>query len=90
MAKPKSRIGRAAIASMLGVDINAASPTPPATAATPVDDPNGGEIAAGGYAHTNHPVRDRIESGVARADNALVLDPRRVVQRGRYVRPFTE
>ena len=35
-------------------------------------------------------MRDRAESGVARAENALVLDPRRVVQRGRYVRPFTE
>jgi ParB-like chromosome segregation protein Spo0J len=37
-----------------------------------------------------HPVRDRSESGVARADNALVLDPRRIVRRGLYVRPFTD
>jgi ParB-like chromosome segregation protein Spo0J len=35
-------------------------------------------------------VRDHYESGVARADNALVLDARRVVRRGRYVRPFTD
>jgi ParB-like chromosome segregation protein Spo0J len=37
-----------------------------------------------------HPVRDRFESGVARAENALVLDPRRISLRGRYVRPFTD
>lgn len=76
MAKPKSRIGRAAIAGMLGVDPNTDRPSPP-TAGSVAPPPN-------------HPVRDRTESGVARADNALVLDPNRVLQRGRYVRPFTD
>jgi ParB-like chromosome segregation protein Spo0J len=79
MGKPKSRVESAAIADMLGV------PAAPKTGAagdmgTPSADRGEGL----------HPVRDRIESGVARADNALVLDPRRVVRRGHYVRPFTD
>ncbi len=78
MAKPKSRVQSAAIAGMLGVPL---STTPPPGEAG--DRPSSrGEGA--------HPVRDHYESGVARADNALVLDARRVVRRGRYVRPFTD
>lgn len=75
MAKPKSRIESAAIAGMLGVT--------PGHAASPADP---GAMRGEGA----HPVRDQFESGVARADNALMLDPRRVVRRGRYVRPFTD
>ncbi len=78
MAKPKSRVQSAAIAGMLGV-------TSPASA--PAGDADGWSAGRG---EGMHPVRDHYESGVARADNALVLDARRVVRRGRYVRPFTE
>ena len=85
MAKSKSRVGRAAIAGMLGVE-NADQAVDDLTASSIEHGPRGiPEMREGG-----HPVRDRAESGVARADNALVLDPRRVVQRGRYVRPFTD
>jgi ParB-like chromosome segregation protein Spo0J len=35
-------------------------------------------------------VRDRLEAGVARADNTLILHPSRIVRRGSYVRPFTD
>jgi ParB-like chromosome segregation protein Spo0J len=78
MAKPKSRVQSAAIAGMLGV-------APPASAAP--GEPGERPSARGEGAH---PVRDHYESGVARADNALVLDARRIVRRGRYVRPFTD
>jgi ParB-like chromosome segregation protein Spo0J len=78
MAKPKSRVQSAAIAGMLGV----ASPTSAAAGQSGGRDSGRGE--------GTHPVRDHYESGVARADNALVLDARRVVRRGRYVRPFTD
>lgn len=78
MAKPKSRVQSAAIAGMLGV-------TSPASASA--GDADGWGTGRG---EGTHPVRDHYESGVARADNALVLDARRVVRRGRYVRPFTE
>ena len=78
MAKPKSRVQSAAIAGMLGV----ASP-----ASAPAGDADARSVGRG---EGTHPVRDHYESGVARADNALVLDARRVVRRGRYVRPFTE
>ena len=80
MAKPKSRIESAAIAGMLGVSSSSVMPAPGVL-------PPEGVSARGEGAH---PVRDQFESGVARADNALVLDPRRVVRRGRYVRPFTD
>jgi ParB-like chromosome segregation protein Spo0J len=91
MAKPKTRIDRSAIASMLGIApaTDRASDSTPSTESTPADiapesavDRREGEGL--------HPVRDRLESGVARAENALVLDPHRISQRGRYVRPFTE
>jgi ParB-like chromosome segregation protein Spo0J len=83
MAKPKSRVASAAIASMLGVQPStSAVTTPDPSNAPPSDMARAGEGA--------HPVRDRSEAGVARADNALVLDPRRIARRGRYVRPFTE
>jgi ParB-like chromosome segregation protein Spo0J len=78
MAKPKSRVQSAAIAGMLGVAPSASVPA----------DESGGRGA--GRGEGGHPVRDHYESGVARADNALVLDARRVVRRGRYVRPFTD
>jgi ParB-like chromosome segregation protein Spo0J len=78
MAKPKSRVQSAAIAGMLGV-------APPSSG--PADQP---ESRSAGRGEGAHPVRDHYESGVARADNALVLDARRVVRRGRYVRPFTD
>ena len=78
MAKPKSRVQSAAIAGMLGV----ASPT-----SAPAGQSGGRDAGRG---EGTHPVRDHYESGVARADNALVLDARRVVRRGRYVRPFTD
>jgi ParB-like chromosome segregation protein Spo0J len=82
MAKPKSRVQSAAIAGMLGV-------APPPAASGESD--AGRRVASGGARGEGaHPVRDHYESGVARADNALVLDARRVVRRGRYVRPFTE
>jgi ParB-like chromosome segregation protein Spo0J len=78
MAKPKSRVQSAAIAGMLGVSLPA----------------SGGPGESGERASARgegaHPVRDHYESGVARADNALVLDARRIVRRGRYVRPFTD
>ena len=84
MAKPKSRVQSAAIAGMIGVTSGAAAP---ATTA-PVSGPGTATVPRGGEGA--HPVRDHAESGVARADNALVLDPGRVVRRGRYVRPFTD
>ena len=37
-----------------------------------------------------HPVRDRSDAGIARAENTLILHPSRIVRRGRYVRPFTD
>jgi ParB-like chromosome segregation protein Spo0J len=77
MAKPKSRVQSAAIAGMLGVAPSVSAPADDAAS----------RAARGEGAH---PVRDHYESGVARADNALVLDARRVVRRGRYVRPFTD
>lgn len=83
MAKPKSRVASAAIAGMLGVQPSAPAATSPvSTNAPPAELGRAGEGA--------HPVRDRAEAGVARADNALVLDPRRIARRGRYVRPFTD
>ena len=84
MAKPKSRVGSAAIAGMLGVQQPLGS--------SPVgEDPRDRTTAEASRASEGaHPVRDRVESGVARADNALVLDPHRIVRRGRYVRPFTD
>ena len=83
MAKPKSRVQSAAIAGMLGVQ------SPPSATAGESD--AGQRVSGGGgRGEGAHPVRDHYESGVARADNALVLDARRVVRRGRYVRPFTE
>lgn len=81
MAKPKSRVESAAIAGMLGVSGGGA---PPMSSGVGVEAPNGGRVEGA------HPVRDRLESGVSRADNALILDPKRVVRRGRYVRPFTD
>jgi ParB-like chromosome segregation protein Spo0J len=78
MAKPKSRVQSAAIAGMLGV-------APPASAG-----PGESGERASARGEGAHPVRDHYESGVARADNALVLDARRIVRRGRYVRPFTD
>src|SRR5579862_7317958 len=85
MAKPKSRVETAAIAGMLGV---AKQPTEaPASMSKARPSVQGGEADRSEGAH---PVRDRMESGVARADNALVLDPRRITRRGRYVRPFTD
>jgi hypothetical protein len=50
----------------------------------------GSTMPAFGFAEGAHPVRDREEAGVARADNTLVLHPSRIVRRGRYVRPFTD
>jgi ParB-like chromosome segregation protein Spo0J len=100
--KPKPRIGRAAIADMLGVDsvgvdsndaggpAAAVAMTQSADLARQVDRDDREESHTSHPGHPSHPVRDRAESGVARAENALVLDPRRVVQRGRYVRPFTD
>jgi ParB-like chromosome segregation protein Spo0J len=85
MAKPKSRVETAAIAGMLGVA--KASPEPPVATPKGNASPKGGEVERSEGAH---PVRDRAESGVARADNALVLDPHRITRRGRYVRPFTD
>lgn len=83
MAKPKSRVASAAIAGMLGVQPSAPSASSPvSTSAPPTELGRVGEGA--------HPVRDRVEAGVARADNALVLDPHRIARRGRYVRPFTD
>lgn len=83
MAKPKSRVASAAIAGMLGVQPPAPAPnSPPISSAQPSEPARAGEGA--------HPVRDRSEAGVARADNALVLDARRIARRGRYVRPFTD
>lgn len=83
MAKPKSRVQSAAIAGMLGV-------TSPATTSQSDGDAGQRPSTSGARGEGAHPVRDHYESGVARADNALVLDARRVVRRGRYVRPFTE
>ena len=84
MAKPKSRVGSAAVAGMLGVQRP--------TGSTPAEeDPRGPPAGEPPRAQEGaHPVRDRVESGVARADNALVLDAHRIVRRGRYVRPFTD
>src|SRR5208282_6459120 len=69
---------------MLGVGQPAAHPTPGTTESGSRTQVESDRIEGA------HPVRDRMEAGVARADNALVLDPRRIVRRGRYVRPFTE
>ena len=84
MAKPKSRVGSAAIAGMLGVQRPAGS--------APAEDEtrNAAALEATRSHEGAHPVRDRVDAGVARADNALVLDAHRVVRRGRYVRPFTD
>jgi hypothetical protein len=84
MAKPKSRIETSAIAGMLGVTKSAADGRG-AMGESAVRVPVELERPEGA-----HPVRDRTDAGVARADNALVLDPRRIERRGRYVRPFTE
>jgi hypothetical protein len=83
MAKPKSRVASAAIASMLGIQPAAPSASSPVSPSPQPAEP--ARIAEGA-----HPVRDHTEAGVARADNALVLDPRRIARRGRYVRPFTD
>jgi len=84
MARPKSRVESAAIAGMLGVGQPTAHHPPAAIESSPRT-PVEAERVEG-----THPVRDRMDAGVARADNALVLDPRRIVRRGRYVRPFSE
>jgi hypothetical protein len=85
MVKPKARVVSAAIAGMLGVQ------------APPVDPSTAGHESGGGASPDTrrtgegaHPVRDRSEAGIARAENALILDPRRIARRGTYVRPFTE
>ena len=89
MAKPKVR--SAEIASLLGSISGGGG-----------GGGGGGGVGGGGRAEgagaegrpaggeSGHPVRDRLEAGVSRADNALVLHPNRVAQRGTYVRPFTE
>ena len=77
MAKPKSRVQSAAIAGMLGVQ------SPPSATAGESD--AGQRVSGGGgRGEGAHPVRDHYESGVARADNALVLDARRV-HRTRFI-----
>jgi len=82
MAKPKSRLESAAIAGMLGVTPGPAGPGAGGASEERAAQPERAEGA--------HPVRDRTESGIARAENTLVLDPHRIVRRGRYVRPFTD
>jgi ParB-like chromosome segregation protein Spo0J len=91
MAKHKSRIDRSAIAGMLGVAPAAdradnASPSTAPSVSDQLDEYSPHSREGEGL----HPVRDRFESGVARAENALVLDPGRISLRGRYVRPFTD
>src|SRR5579871_3651026 len=73
----KHRIQSADIASILGK-------RSPAESASDVSVP----FRVGGEGV--HPVRDRLDSGIARADNTLILHPSRVTRRGRYVRPFTD
>ena len=77
MAKP--RIQSADIATLLGQGSLAQQIGPAISTAFRTEESSSGA----------HPVRDRSNAGVARADNTLILHPSRVVRRGRYVRPFT-
>ncbi len=83
----KSKVNSAEIASLLRPNAPGQGAGRPMGVA---DHGSGGMGGAGEHGDVSHPVRDRADAGVSRADNTLVLHPARITRRGTYVRPFTE